>query len=80
MPPFELERYFELLGDEVVLAGNGADGVMSARFEIDGDFEDAAGVAPIGALHSGDGSELQADAIGEAVAAFEWHIGWDAHW
>jgi hypothetical protein len=29
-------------------------------------------------LNSGDGSELQADAVGEAVATFERHLGWGA--
>lgn len=79
-PPLELERLIELLGDAVVLVSNGADGVMGAGFEVDGDLENPARVAPVGAVDSGDGSELQADAVGEAVAAFERHIGWDAHW
>jgi hypothetical protein len=78
--PLELERLIELLGDAVVFAGSSADGGVGAGFEVDGDFEDPARVAPVGAVDSGDGSELQADAVGEAVAAFERHIGWDAHW
>ena len=78
--PAELERLIELLGDAVVLGGGSADGGVGAGFEVDGDLEDPAREAPIGALDSRDGSELQADAVGEAVAAFQRHIGWDAHW
>lgn len=77
--PAELERLVELLGDAVVLASGSANGGVGAGFEIDGDFQDPAREAPVGALDSGDGSELQADAVGEAVAAFERHIGWGAH-
>jgi hypothetical protein len=80
MAPLELERLIELLGDQVVFVGSSADGGVGAGFEIDGDFEDSAGEAPVGAVDSGNGSELQADAVGEAVATFERHLGWDAHW
>jgi len=59
--------------------GGSADGSVGTRFEVDRDLEHPSGEAPVSALYAWDTGDLQAHAMGEAVAAFEWHGGWDAH-